>query len=56
MFGLAILFAILCVIFGVWAFAATAVWVGAKVLFWICLALLVLSLIGGAFRPARPLP
>jgi uncharacterized membrane protein YtjA (UPF0391 family) len=53
MFWLAVLFAILAIIFGFWAFAATVVWVGAKVLFWILLALFILSLLGGALRPRR---
>jgi uncharacterized membrane protein YtjA (UPF0391 family) len=58
-YWLAVLFAILTVIFGIWAFTATTVWAGAQVLFWICLVLFILSLIGGAWRPApptRPLP
>ena len=59
MYWLAVLFAILTVIFGAWAFSASAVWAGAQVLFWVCLVLFVLSLIGGAWRPApptRPMP
>jgi uncharacterized membrane protein YtjA (UPF0391 family) len=58
MWGLVVLFLILCIIFGFWGFAATAVWVGIKVLFWIFLALLILSLVGGLLGGPRrsPLP
>jgi uncharacterized membrane protein YtjA (UPF0391 family) len=49
MVWLIILFAILAIIFGFWGFAAAA-WVGLKVLFWIFLALFILSLIGSMFR------
>jgi uncharacterized membrane protein YtjA (UPF0391 family) len=49
MLWLVLLFAILSIIFGFWAFAAVA-WVGLKVLFWIFLVLFVLSLIGSLFR------
>ncbi len=46
--GLAILFAILTIIFAIWAFGTgPVVWTGAQVLFWICLVVFVLSLIGG---------
>ncbi len=45
-----ILFAILAIIFGFWGFAVTPVWVGVKVLFWIVVALFILSLLGGIFR------
>jgi hypothetical protein len=36
--ALAILFAVLTIIFGVWGFlfAAQVAWVGIKVLFWVC--------------------
>ena len=50
MIALVLLFAILAIIFGFWAFAAVAVWVGIKVLFWVFIALLILSLIGSFFR------
>ncbi len=56
MWGLVILFIILCIIFGFWGFAVEAAWVGAKVLFWICIVLLVLSLLGGAFSGPRRVP
>ena len=46
MFGLAVLFAVLCIIFGILGFAATAAWAVAKVLFWVFLALFVVSLLG----------
>ncbi len=60
--GLAILFAILTIIFAIWAFGTGAgvVWAGAQVLFWVFLVLFILSLIGswagpwGA--PRGPLP
>jgi uncharacterized membrane protein YtjA (UPF0391 family) len=58
--GLAILFAILTIIFGIWAFGtgAAVVWAGAQVLFWVFLVLFVLSLLGGWAGgwgpPARP--
>jgi hypothetical protein len=55
--ALVILFAVLSVIFGVWAFAfaASVAWIGIKVIFWICLILFILSLIGwgAGTRPAR---
>ena len=54
MIGLLILFLILAIIFGVWGFAVTAVWAGIRILFWIFLALLILSLIGSLFRPWGP--
>ena len=52
---LAILFAILTIVFGIWgfAFAASVTWVGVKVLFWVCLVLFVLSLLGSAARPGQ---
>lgn len=56
MIGLIILFAILAIIFGFWGFAAAAVWVGIKILFWIFIALFVLSLIGSLFRGPRAVP
>lgn len=45
---LVFLFGILAIIFGVWTFgfAAHLVWDGIKVIFWVCVALFVLSLIG----------
>ena len=45
MLGLAVLFAILSVIFGFLGFAATVTWAAAKVLFWVFVALFVISLI-----------
>ncbi len=56
--ALVVLFAILSIIFGVWAFAfaAEAVWVGVKIIFWICLVLFVLSLIGWGFGSRAPAP
>lgn len=57
MLGLAILFAILAIIFGIMGFggAAAVAWTGAKVLFWIFIVLFILSILGGlAWR--RPLP
>ncbi len=59
--GLAILFAILTIIFAIWAFGTgPVVWPGALVLFWICLVIFVLALIGswagGWGPPSRPLP
>ncbi len=56
MIGLIILFAILAIIFGFWGFAAAAVWVGIKVLFWVFIALLILSIIGSLFRPWGRVP
>jgi hypothetical protein len=56
--ALVILFAILSVIFGVWAFvfAAAVAWVGIKIIFWICLILFLLSLIGWSFGSRSPIP
>jgi uncharacterized membrane protein YtjA (UPF0391 family) len=56
MLGLAVLFAILAIIFGIWGFTAAAAtaWAGAKVLFWIFVILFVLSILGGFWR--RPVP
>jgi uncharacterized membrane protein YtjA (UPF0391 family) len=51
---LVVLFAILAIIFGFWGFAAVAVWEGIRVLFWVFLALFILSLLGGMFRPTQP--
>ncbi len=53
--ALAILFAVLTIIFGVWGFmfAAAVTWVGIKVLFWVCLALFILSALGLAGGPSR---
>ena len=57
MYGLAVLFAILCIIFGILGFAATAAWAVAKVLFWVFLTLFVISLLGGFVRrPGAPIP
>jgi uncharacterized membrane protein YtjA (UPF0391 family) len=60
MLGLVILFAILAIIFGIWGFGAAAAttWVGVQVLFWVFIALLVLSLLGwgGGYWRRRPLP
>lgn len=52
---LVIAFAILTIVFGVWgfAFAAAATWAGIKVLFWVCLVLFILSLLGSAAGPSR---
>ncbi len=57
--GLAVLFAVLTIIFGLWGFvfAANVVWVGVKVLFWVCLALFILSALGMSAGPTRnPMP
>lgn len=56
MAALVVLFAILSVIFGVWGFGtATAAWGGVQILFWIFLALFILSLLawGGSWNPRR---
>ena len=55
--ALVFLFGVLAIIFGVWtfAFAAEAVWVGIKFIFYACVGLFILSLIGwglGARSPA----
>ncbi len=57
MLALAILFAILAIIFGFWGFGAAAAtaWAGAQVLFWVFVVLFVLSLLGG-FWWRRPVP
>ena len=55
MIGLLILFLILALVFGVWGFAYAA-WVGIRILFYVFLALLVLSLLGALFRPWGPVP
>jgi uncharacterized membrane protein YtjA (UPF0391 family) len=49
MLGLVILFAILAIIFAVSGFglAAGVAWEGARILFWIFIALLILSFLGG---------
>jgi hypothetical protein len=55
---LAVLFAILAVLFGVWGFATAVVWEGIRILFWACVALFVLSLMGSLVRdtgPQRPM-
>ena len=56
--ALVILLAILSVVFGVWAFAfaAEVAWVGIKVIFWICLILFLLSLIGWGVGSRTPVP
>jgi len=58
--GLVILFAILAIIFGVWGFgfAAATAWAGVKILFWVFIVLLVLSLFGwgGGYYRREPLP
>jgi hypothetical protein len=53
-----VLLAILSIIFGVWTFgfAAHLAWDGIKVLFWVCVALFILSLLGWGFGSRRPLP
>jgi uncharacterized membrane protein YtjA (UPF0391 family) len=60
MFWLVILFALLAIVFGFWGFGAGAAtaWVGAPMLFWICVVLLILALIGwgGGYWYRRPLP
>jgi uncharacterized membrane protein YtjA (UPF0391 family) len=40
---LVILFAILTILFGAWGFAVGAAWAGARILFWIFLALFIVS-------------
>jgi len=57
MLGLAILFAVLAIIFGIWGFGAAAAtaWAGAKILFWVFVALFILSLLGSTWT-RRPLP
>ena len=44
----ALLFGVLALAFGVWAFgfAAHVAWDGIKIIFWVCVALCVLSLLG----------
>ncbi len=59
MLGLAILFAVLAIIFGIWGYGAAAAtaWAGAQVFFWIFIVLCILSFIGwGSYRWRRPLP
>jgi len=53
MLGLAILFAILAIVFGFWGFGAAAAtaWAGARILFWVFVVLFILSLLSW---PARP--
>jgi hypothetical protein len=54
-----VLFAILAIVFGVWGFvfAAEAVWVGVRILFWVFLVLFVLSLLGWGWGSGRrPIP
>ena len=53
-YALAFVFAVLCFLFGILGFAATATWVGAKVLFALFLVLFLVSLASGAMRPAGP--
>jgi uncharacterized membrane protein YtjA (UPF0391 family) len=50
MLWLAILCAILAILFGMLGFAANVAWVGFKVLFWIFLVLWIVSLIGSLFQ------
>jgi uncharacterized membrane protein YtjA (UPF0391 family) len=56
MLRLAIVFAILAIIFGILGFggAAAIAWEGAKILFWIFIALLVISLVLGGLWVRRP--
>jgi uncharacterized membrane protein YtjA (UPF0391 family) len=60
MLGLAVLFAILAIVFGVWGFgvAAATAWAGAKILFWIFVVLFVMSLVawpwGAGYRRGPP--
>jgi hypothetical protein len=56
MIGLIILFALLSILFGVWGFAVATAWVGLKVLFWICVILLILFFIGSLFGGRRVAP
>lgn len=60
MLRLAILFAILALLFGVMGFsgAEAIAWDGARILFWIFIVLLVVSLIFGGltYRQPPPLP
>ncbi len=51
MIAFVILFAILAAIFGFWGFAVATVWIGVKVLFWVFVVLLVLSILGSVLRP-----
>jgi hypothetical protein len=53
MLWLVLVFSILSVVFRFWAFAAAA-WIGLKILFWVFLVLLNLSLIGTIFRSPVP--
>jgi uncharacterized membrane protein YtjA (UPF0391 family) len=55
MLWLALVCAILAIIFGFWGFAAMA-WVGLKILFWIFVALFILSLLGSLWGPRRTYP
>ncbi len=45
---LVLLFGVLAIVFGVWTFgfAAHVAWDGIKIIFWVCVALFVLSLLG----------
>jgi hypothetical protein len=56
MIALAFLFLILAVIFGIWAVAATVVWAGAKVLFWLFAVLFIATLLGTLVDRPRSLP
>lgn len=58
MLCLAIVFAILAIIFGLWGFgtAASVAWSGAVVLFWIFIVLFIVALLSGLWPPRRPLP
>lgn len=53
MLWLAILCAILAMVFGMLGFAADVAWAGFKVLFWIFMAMWILSLIGSLFQRPR---
>jgi uncharacterized membrane protein YtjA (UPF0391 family) len=58
MLWLAILFAILAIIFGIWGFgtASATAWAGAKILFWIWVVLFIIALLSGLAWPRRPVP
>lgn len=57
MLALAMLFAILAIVFGIWGFgmAAGVAWAGAQILFWVFIALFILTLVSGTWT-RRPLP
>jgi type IV secretory pathway TraG/TraD family ATPase VirD4 len=56
--ALAFLFGVLAIVFGVWtfAFAADAVWVGIKFIFYACVGLFILSLNGWGLGARSPVP